>query len=82
MTDVLIVGAAAAGLAAASAAAESQLSTVLLEADSRIGGGRIPSLWRPVARLIWVVIICIQLSLIRLLIGWTNLVFPTKKPLG
>ena len=38
MTDVLIVGAAAAGLAAASAAAESQLSTVLLEADSRIGG--------------------------------------------
>ena len=38
MIDVLIVGAGAAGLAAAAAAAENQLSAVLLEADSRIGG--------------------------------------------
>ncbi|WOV91726.1 MAG: FAD-dependent oxidoreductase [Candidatus Zeuxoniibacter abyssi] len=63
MTDVLIVGAAAAGLAAASAAAESQLSTVLLEADLRIGGRAHTVTLCPVARLIWVVIICIQFEL-------------------
>ena len=63
MTDrleVAVIGAGAAGLAAAKALAAQRIPFVLLEASHRIGGERTPSIHRTVRHLILVATGCIQ----------------------